>query len=98
MDSLNSQLRRPEPVIGDDGFSERVMHALPPRRFRDAKKARWTLGAAAAAGGVLTALLGPPLGNAFGSLASGGSYALLIATVLFVAIVAVPTVWALCSE
>jgi hypothetical protein len=95
---LESLLRTPEPAIGDDGFSESVMRALPARRFARAKARRWTLGGAAVAGGLASALLGGPLENAFSSLARGDSYFMSIAAVLFIAIVAVPVIWAFYTE
>jgi hypothetical protein len=97
-DRLEALLRKPEPAIGDDGFSESVMHALPARRFVGTRARRWTLGGAAVAGGVTTALLAAPLESAFGSLAAGDGYLMSIAAVVFIAIVAVPAVWAFFSE
>jgi hypothetical protein len=102
MDSLETQLdvmlHRPEPAIGDGGFSEDVMRALPARRFAGAKARRWTLGGAAVAGGLLAVLLGAPLENAFSSLILDGDSLAPILAVIFVAVVAAPTVWAFYSE
>lgn len=95
---LNSVLRKPEPAIGDDGFSERVMQALPARRFAGAKARRWTLGSAAVAGGLLTALLGTPLENALGTVVPVGGDLLSALAVLFIAAVAVPAVWVFYAE
>src|SRR5688572_6841992 len=102
MDALETQLdvmlHRPEPAVGDDGFSEGVMRALPARRFARAKARRWTLGSAAATGGVLAVLFGAPLESAFSSVVVDGGYVASILAVLVVAIVAVPAVWAFYSE
>lgn len=95
---LDVMLHRPEPAIGDDGFSEEVMRALPARKFSAAKARRWTLGSAALLGGLLAAALGAPLENAFDSLAWDGSYLASTLAVLFVALVAIPAVWAFHSE
>jgi hypothetical protein len=94
---LEAALREPEPALEDDGFSDRVMGALPPKRFAGAKARRWTLALAAVSGGVLTLLLGAPLEKAFSSLALG-SYATSIIALLFVTLIALPTVWAFHPE
>jgi hypothetical protein len=40
---LDVMLHRPEHAVGDDGFSEGVMHALPARKFAGAKAGSlWT--------------------------------------------------------
>jgi hypothetical protein len=102
MDSMDARLetalRRPEPAIGDDGFSDAVMRTLPAKRFGGARAGRWTLGGAAAAGSVFASLFGAPLENAFSSLVWGGVDATSTIAVLFVAIVAVPVVWVFYSK
>ena len=97
--SLEAMLRKPETPVGDDGFSDRVMRALPRRARGGSNAGRWTLGGAAVAGGLLGALLGAPLQNAFGSLAIGGGSSIAsVLAVIVVALVAVPTVWAFYSR
>ena len=102
MDSSDTQLeqalRRAQPAIGDDDFSESVMRALPRRRFAGAKARRWTLGGAAVAGGVLATLLGGPLASAFSSIDSGSGFAASVFAVLLIAVVAVPAAWVFYSE
>ena len=88
MDSLNTRLEaalgQREPAIGDDGFTETVMRALPRKRFAGAKARGWTLAGAAAAGGLATAVLSAPLENAFGGFAPGNADATLMLAMLFV--------------
>jgi hypothetical protein len=95
---LDVILHRPDPAVGDDGFSEGVMHALPARKFAGAKAGRWTLGGAAVAGGLLAVLLGAPLENAFTSLFLDGGFLTSVLAVLFVGAVGISAAWAFLSE
>jgi hypothetical protein len=61
-DPLDALLREPEPHIPDEGFTRRVLGALPPRRRLD--PLRLTLFAAAWLGGAVILLLrSPALGD-----------------------------------
>jgi len=92
-------LRRFEPAIGDDGFSETVMARLPQSHFSAAAKRRWTLGGAAALGGILTSVLGAPLETAFSTFVLQGGYGMAVLGVAcVVGLVAIPVAWALYSR
>ena len=101
MDSIDARLEaalaKREPAMGDDGFSDAVMIALPRRKLAPARASRRALGIGAAIGSSLTLLLGAPLDNAVPALASGaGSIAIL--TALVVVALCVPTAWAFYSR
>jgi hypothetical protein len=86
-------LHAPEAAIADDGFSERVLHHLPRRRLGSVASRRWTLAAAAATGSLLTILLAPPVESVFGfARLSGSLQTFVIATLAFVATVAIPLI------
>jgi len=90
---LDQALRAPETAIADDGFSEIVLERLPRRRLGGAASRRWTLAAAAATGSLLTILLAPPVESAFGlARLSGGLQTFVLATLAFVATVAIPLI------
>lgn len=96
---LEVALRKSEPSIGDDGFSESVMSVLPRRRLTRATARRLTLGGAAATGSILTSVLGAPLETAFSSLVLEGGYNLtILAAVAVIGIIAIPVAWALYSK
>ena len=101
MDSIDARLEaalaKREPAVGDDGFSDAVMIALPQRKLARAKAGRWGLGTGVAIGGGLTLLLGAPLDNAVPALASGPGSIAILAT-LIVAALCVPTAWAFYSR
>jgi hypothetical protein len=90
---LELALREPEREIGDTGFSETVVSALPARRTSRTKARRWTLGGAALAGSIVTSVLGAPLETAFSSFVLGGSYGTLLLVALIAGAVAIPTAW-----
>jgi hypothetical protein len=95
---LEAMLLEPEPAIRNDGFTETVMTAVRARRRGGAKAGRLTLGGAVLAGSVVTALVAAPLDTAFISWVPGSAYATSALAVLFVACVAIPTVWAFYAE
>lgn len=90
--SLDVALRTAEPEIVDDGFSDRVLRALPPRKRRLAVSRRWTLAAAAGTGSLLTILLAPPIEALGLALPYVGMWPVLTA-LAFVACVAAPLIW-----
>jgi len=92
---LEAALAKREPAVGDDGFSDAVMIALPRRKLPPAKASRWRSGLAVAIGGGLTLLLGAPLDDAVPALASGAGSVL---ATLIVAALYVPTAWAFYSR
>ena len=94
---LEAALAKREPAVGDDGFSDAVMIALPRRKLSPAKASRRGLGLAVAIGGGLTLLLGAPLDKALPALASGAGSIAILAT-LIVAALCVPTAWAFYSR
>jgi hypothetical protein len=101
MDSIDARLEaalaKREPAVGDDGFSDAVMIALPRRKLARAKANRWGLSLAVAIGGGLTLLFGAPLDSAVPALASGaGPIAILVAVI--VAALCAPTAWAFYSR
>lgn len=103
MDRQDSQietaLRASEPAIGDDGFSDAVMIALPRRRLGRTSARRLTLGGAAVAGSILTSVLGAPLETAFSSLVLEGGYGLsVLAAIAVVGIIAIPVAWVFYSR
>ena len=96
---LEEMLQRSEPPIGDDDFSESVLSRLPKRRSIGTKYRGWTLAGAAAMGSFLTLLLAPPIESAFSLYTtSRGHHTTVLAVLLLIAIVAIPTVWVLCSQ
>lgn len=96
---LEVALQQSEPSIGDDGFSETVMAGLPRRRLSRATARRLTLGGAAAAGSVITSVLGAPLETAFSSFVlEGGLGMALIAAVAIISLIAVPVAWVFYSR
>jgi hypothetical protein len=95
---LEAMLLEPEPAIRNDGFTESVMTAVRTRRRGGAKAGRRTLGGAVIAGSVVTALVAAPLETAFISWVPGSAYVTSALAVLFVAFVAIPTVWTFYSE
>jgi hypothetical protein len=95
---LEAALRRPGAEVSDAGFSERVMAALPRRRFTRARLRRWTLCGAAAAGALVTLLVGAPLESAARMLLPDGGDNYLLVGALIVALVAVPMAWAFFSD
>jgi hypothetical protein len=96
---LEGALRRTEPAIGDDGFSDAVMSGLPRRRLSRTAARRLTLGGAAVAGSILTSVLGAPLETAFSALVLEGGYGLtVLAAVAIVSLIAVPVAWVFYSR
>jgi hypothetical protein len=95
--SLEDALRTAEPVIADDGFSERVMASLPPLKRRRAVTRRWTLAVAAGTGSLLTILLAPSIEALGLTLPFVGMMPVLTA-IVFVAVVAAPLFWISSSE
>ncbi|MDX1561309.1 MAG: hypothetical protein R3305_00185 [Gammaproteobacteria bacterium] len=96
---MDELLLQPEREIGDEGFSETVVGALPARRNLRVSARRWTLGGAADAGSLVTALLGAPIEAVFSSFALGGGAATTVAAALLVAtVVAVPVAWVFYSK
>jgi hypothetical protein len=96
---IESALKRPEPSIGDGGFSETVMQRLPRRRISRTAARRLTLGGAAAAGSILTAALGAPIQTAFGTfMLEGGLPMATFVAMLIVSAIAVPVAWAFYSR
>ena len=95
---LEAALRAAGPAIDNNGFSTAVMAALPPKRHANVGAGRWTLGAAAAGGAMLTWLVAAPLAPAFGALLPGKGFAASLLAALFIAVIAVPTAWAFQSE
>lgn len=92
-------LRRSEPAIGDDGFSDSVMARLPQSRLSTAAKRRWTLGGAAALGSILTSVLGAPLETAFSTFVLQGGFSMAVLGIAcLVGLVAIPVAWALYSR
>lgn len=96
-DALEAALRTAEPVIADDGFSERVMAGLPPRKRHRAVTRRWTLAVAAGTGSLLTIVLAPSIEALGLALPFVGMLPVLTALV-FVAVVAAPLFWISSSE
>jgi hypothetical protein len=95
---LEALLRSSEAVLTDAGFSAVVMATLPRARIGSTHARRWTLGVSAVVGGALTAAFAAPVENLFGSYAWGGTGLSAVVTMLFVALVTVPTVRALYSN
>jgi|WetSurSiteA1Bulk_404760.scaffolds.fasta_scaffold145913_1 hypothetical protein len=96
---LEEMLQRSEPPIGDDDFSKSVLSRLPERRSIGTRYRGWTLAGAAAMGSFLTLLLAPPIESTFSlSTISNGYHATALAALLLIALVAIPTVWVLCSQ
>jgi hypothetical protein len=96
---LESALRQSESAIGDAGFSDQVMSGLPMRRLSRRAIRRWTLGGAAAAGSVLTSVLGAPLETVFSSFVlSGGLNLTALAMILFAVVILVPVAWVMYSR
>ena len=103
MDTMDARLevalRKSETAIGDDGFTEVVMNGLPRKSHGGVKARRWTLAGAAAAGSVLTSVLGAPLESVFSTLVLGSGYSMaILAALLFIGILAVPVAWVLYSK
>jgi hypothetical protein len=101
MDELEQQLaatlRKMDATLADDSFSERVLHALPRRRFTGARARRWTLAMAATAGALGTALFAEPLERMLDMVVPGEGVqaAMLVAGVGL--LLAIPTLWSLWS-
>jgi hypothetical protein len=95
---LDTALRAAETAIGDDGFSHTVMARLPRKRRSRQSVRSWTLGGAAAAGSLVTALIGGPLEAAFSSLMLGDYRLMVFAALVFVGLLAVPVAWACYSR
>jgi hypothetical protein len=96
---IDLALQKPEPAIGDCGFSETVMRRLPRRRISRTAARRLTLGGAAAAGSVLTAVLGAPIQTAFGTfMLEGGLPMTTFAAIVIVSVIAVPVAWVFYSR
>jgi hypothetical protein len=101
MDSIDARLEAAlamrEPAMGDDGFSDAVMIALPRRKLGRAEASRWGLGVAVAIGGGLTLVLGAPLDTAMRGLPFGAGSITILAAVI-VAALCVPAAWAFYSR
>jgi hypothetical protein len=94
-DKLEQVLRRPEPMLVDEDFSAGVMRALPRRKLTAAHTGRWTLGAAALAGGLVTSLFGAPIEEIAGVLTDGSSSATWLIALLCAALLSTPVIWSL---
>lgn len=92
------QLRAAETAIGDNGFSDTVMARLPRKRLSRQSVRSWTLGGAAAAGSLVTALIGAPLETAFSSVMLGHYQLTVLAALVFVGLLAIPVAWACYSR
>jgi hypothetical protein len=55
-----------ETPLADEGFSQRVLDALPRAHFSADRLRRWILGVGAVTGCLSTAILAPPVEGAFG--------------------------------
>lgn len=96
---LEVALRKAEPAIADDGFSDTVMGSLPGRKLSRATARRLTLGGAAVAGSIFTSVLGAPLETAFSSLVLEGGYAMAaLAALVILAAITVPVAWVFYSR
>ncbi|MFO7324663.1 MAG: hypothetical protein DIU62_003000 [Pseudomonadota bacterium] len=84
MNDIERQLAKMlrDPGIADEGFTEAVMGALPRRRMARSTARRLSLGAAAVSGGLLGALLGPPLEDVIAAVAVRGVDPSILALVL----------------
>jgi len=72
---------------------------LPKRISVSAKPRCWTLAGAAAIGSFLTLLLAPPIEKAFGLYKiTHGSQTTILADLLLIAILTIPTGWILYSQ
>lgn len=96
---LEMELRKSEPPIGDDGFSEGVMDRLPGIKRRRAGASRWTLAGAVATGSFVMSLLGAPVEAAFSAfvLANGPEMA-FVAAFLVIVTLSLPVAWTFFSR
>jgi hypothetical protein len=95
---LSVSLRHAE-AIGDAGFTDSVMRALPARRGLASRKARrTTLASAAVAGGAATAILGSPLDGAFSWLAQGNGSLTFVVAAVFATGLAATCFWVFWSD
>jgi hypothetical protein len=75
------------------------MQGLPRRRLSRTVARRLTLGGAAAAGSILTSVLGAPLETAFSAFVlHGGLPVATLAAFAFLAVIAVPVAWVFYSR
>ena len=96
---LEEALQRSETSISDNGFTESVLACLPKRRGISLKPRCWTLAGAAAIGSFLTLLLAPPIEKAFSLYKiTHGYHTTILADLLLITILAVPTGWVLYSQ
>lgn len=96
-DRLDALLREQEAPVPDEGFTITVMAALPRRTASRANARRWSFAGTAAAGGLLTTLFGASFDRA-SEFAFSGETASLLVSILLLAGMAVPMVWALYSD
>jgi anti-sigma factor RsiW len=96
-DAIDAALRTAELPIADDGFSDRVLASLPPRKRRRTVSRRWTLAVAAGTGSLLTIVLAPSIEALGLALPYVGMVPVLTALV-FAAVVAAPLLWIMRSE
>jgi hypothetical protein len=94
---LATLLREDTSNTPDEGFSERVMAALPRRRFAGARARRLGMGAAAAVGGGLGLAFATPLEQLAGRFASGDAATWLVA-MLFITLLSLPVIWIVSAD